>query len=275
MKPSPAILLAALLLSAGSASSSRAQEAEGGVRVEAYFAMAAIGQTRKRNAGREAEGAAPTFGSVSGGAGFTAYDRVPLERIFDDEWLALPAYGAGIRVEAPMNDWLAIGGMFELLRQPLDAGPNSFDELPEPPVDPDPSWAHPLTSHYDIWIEFSRLQRAERRVPIELYVGVPVGFTFSTLSRHIVLPLSIDPNAVASPEDFYPYTRDNWYGWNTGLLTGSSFLLHERFAMSVEIGWRMVQVFNRARFSTASDYWGAVRSTTNYASLNVGAALTF
>ncbi|MEM9069045.1 MAG: hypothetical protein AAGE52_11095 [Myxococcota bacterium] len=127
--------------------------------------------------------------------------------------------GLGFRYELMLGKLLSIAPMIEWLTYEVDA--------------PGADREHILD--FDVFIKFRGTIRAGRQ-EIELYGGIPVGFSFAT--------------DVAG--------TDNGVGFNLGIMGGAA-LFFGKFGLFTEIGWRMHQLWDDGN-----------RFAANQAGLNFG-----
>jgi len=259
VRPASLFVLFATLIAAPSMTG--AQLRPDAVRVGGYFAMGVAGVTDVTHGRRNTIESTGTFATPL---------AVPICCLTDQSWRYGPFWGGGVRVEVPLSRFVVLGGNVELHRQPIDLDPMFSD--PSPASVPNQPPRRALTSHYDLWLKLVPYVAEHRRVPIELYVGIPLGFTLSTASYYFPPSRYVDPNAYVPDDLQYPFAREKWYGFDTGVLLGAQFLFQPRFAMTLEAGWRTIQAFNRWP-STAA--WIAVRSASYYGALNVGTMFFF
>jgi len=261
----PLLAIALLACLAAFPESAQAQLRPDAVRVGGYFAMGA-GGTNHVTGGRRMVRPSPP--------GFTTVTAIPFPELVDHAWSDGPFWGGGVRVEKPVARFLVLGGNVELYRHPIDIDPSLLDGLPTT-MTSQPR-RRGLTSHYDLWLKLVPFVSGERRVPLELYVAIPVGFTLSTASLYSpYFSRSNEPIGSLSDQFSYPFARTKWYGVDTGVLLGTQLLIHERFGLHVEAGLRTVHTYNRLPFPSTSPGWRAVHSASYYGALNLGAMLFF
>lgn len=122
-----------------------------------------------------------------------------------------PSVGFDLRVEAPVLDFLVIGGWFEMLTIEQDTSGAEREE----------------TVSFDGYVRGRWVFAvADDQFFIEPYVLLPLGFSAALL-----------PDSDASGDD------DTWLGWNTGAFFGSQFLHASGFGGYVEVGWRHAEVY--------------------------------
>lgn len=124
-----------------------------------------------------------------------------------------PTVGFGARLEVPIHDYIAIGGMFELLTFEADA---AFSGEREAVFD------------IDVWVKGRYRFELSDGVALEPYVGLPFGLSLAVLD---------DPDGSGD---------EAWPGFNIGVLAGAMLIVDSRFGGLLELGWRHHQVFNEA-----------------------------
>lgn len=120
--------------------------------------------------------------------------------------------GFGARVEAPIHDYIAIGGLFEAVSYETDAAMAERE------------WAF----DFDGFVRFRYvIELVPGDLSLEPYVLLPLGFTFSMLD---------DPDGSGD---------EPWPGWNTGVLAGIAIMTSSRVGGFLELGWRHHEVYTR------------------------------
>ena len=125
-----------------------------------------------------------------------------------------PTVGFGARLEVPVHDYVAIGGIFELLTFEADG---AFGGEREAVFD------------IDVWVKGRYRFELADAIAIEPYLGLPFGLTLAVLD---------DPDGSGD---------EAWPGFNIGVLAGAMLIVDSRFGGLLELGWRHHQVFNEAR----------------------------
>lgn len=125
-----------------------------------------------------------------------------------------PTVGFGARLEVPVHEYVAIGGIFELLTFEADT---VFADEREAVVD------------FDVWVKGRYRIELSGGLAIEPYLGLPFGLTLAVLD---------DPDGEGD---------EVWPGFNIGVLAGAMLIIDSRFGALIELGWRHHQVFNEAR----------------------------
>lgn len=143
-----------------------------------------------------------------------------------------PTLGGAARAEVFVHDLLGVGLQVELASYLV----RDADE-------------RELTVDVDLWLRPRLVVPLSGALALELYVGVPIGFT-------LYRPSSGD--------------LENLYGYNVGLLPGVSMSVHARLAIFVETGWRHRQVF-RTFDLLGREYDSRLR--THQAHVGVGVSL--
>lgn len=105
-----------------------------------------------------------------------------------------------------------------------------------------------LTVDIDLWLRPRLPFVLSGAIELELYVGIPLGFTLFRPSN----------------EDL-----DNLFGFNFGALGGISFAPHPNLAIFAEVGWRHRQVYDEVTIFQSHD----VTLKTDQAHLAIGASL--
>ena len=149
-----------------------------------------------------------------------------------------PTIGFGLRAEVPVHEYVAVGGLFELLTFESDV----WDERES-------------VFDIDVWVKGRYRFELAPGVILEPYVGIPFGLTLAVLPD----PNEADADAV-------------WPGFNIGVLAGAAVLFQERFGGFLELGWRHHQVFEEAN-TFIGDFDLAIK--TNQFALNIGFMVAF
>lgn len=149
-----------------------------------------------------------------------------------------PTVGFGLRAEVPVHEYVAVGGLFELLTFESDV------------------WGErESVFDIDVWVKGRYRFELAPGLILEPYIGVPFGLSLAVLA---------DPNDLASDAV--------WPGFNIGVLAGAAVLLQERFGAFLELGWRHHQVFAEAN-TFLGDIDFAVK--TNQVALHLGFMVAF
>lgn len=158
---------------------------------------------------------------------------------FLDGSLALdPTVGFGVRFEAAVQRYVALGASFELLTLQWEGMGSTREEV----LDFDGF----LRSRYPI-------ELPDAGLTLEPYLSVPVGFSMAVL------------------EDQDGDGEKVWPGWNIGVLAGLYVVLEELpLGFFVELGWRHHQVYNEE--DTIGGEPLGQRIVTNQLALQLGAA---
>jgi hypothetical protein len=172
-----------------------------------------------------------TFG-LGGGVRFAADPDLPGILLTPDGRSDLePTYGAAVRGEVFLARYLGVG---------LELGLASYSA--------EESDDRELTVDVDLWLRPRLPVVLSASLELELYVGIPIGFT---LYR-------------PSDEDL-----ENLLGFNAGVLGGVSLAVHERIAFFVEVGWRHRQVYDELTILQKHE----LTLRTDQAHLGIGASL--
>jgi len=121
-----------------------------------------------------------------------------------------PTVGFGARIEVPVHEYVAIGGIFELLTFEADT---AFADEREAVLD------------FDVWVKGRYRFEISEGLAIEPYIGVPFGLALAVLD---------DPDGDGD---------EVWPGFNIGVLAGAMLIVDSRFGALLELGWRHHQVF--------------------------------
>lgn len=142
-----------------------------------------------------------------------------------------PTFGAAVRGEIFVARYLGIGGELGLASYSVEDAED-----------------RELTVDIDLWLRPRLPFVLSGALELELYVGIPIGFTLYRPS---------DPDL------------ENLLGFNFGALGGLSFAPHENVAVFVEVGWRHRQVYDEVTIFDTHD----VTLKTDQAHLAIGVSL--
>jgi len=148
-----------------------------------------------------------------------------------------PGIGFGIRVERRVADWLAIGGMFEMMAAKVDGVDDRFFFIDA-----------------DIFGKVMYEIELSGSMGLEVYGLIPFGFTAG----------------LDGDETFGDEVRA--FGLNTGLLAGAMLML-EHFGIMFEMGFRHHSIWDEADLGIGGNR--DVRLGTNQFAMNFGASVTF
>jgi len=170
-----------------------------------------------------------------GGGGETEYEADPSSALFDGSVDNEATVGLGGRIETPLGDYLALGLDVTMLSYEVDGADRD------------------LSGHFDLWAKGRFMLDLGIGPDLEVYVGVPVGFSVVSVERNT----SLD-------------REERSLGWNIGALVGGQLFLSETFGAFLELGWRRVQVYNRVPSFDLD-----LTSRTNQFAFNVGGTMVF
>jgi hypothetical protein len=123
-----------------------------------------------------------------------------------------PTVGFGVRVEMPIHDFFAVGGLFELLT--FEADDTSFSNSEREAV-----------FDIDAWAKVRYAFSINADLVLEAYGGVPFGLSLAVLN---------DPDGSGD---------ETFVGFNAGVLGGAMLVFQQHMSGFLELGWRHHQVF--------------------------------